>query len=69
MYVLGLALMSSSVGIPKVYPDGLGVSQIISFFACFLILEKAHGTRNMSLLQPSVVKEFLCLWSIFNIVR
>lgn len=53
----------------KAFPDGFAVLQIIWFSAWFQILEKAHGTRNMSLHQPSVVNEFLCLWSIFNIVR
>lgn len=66
--IFGLVLVSS-VGVPKVSPDGFGVSKTIWFSACFQIVEKAHGVRNMSLHKPSMVNEFLRLWSIFNIVR
>ena len=66
--ILGLVLLSS-VGVLKACFDGFGVSQITWFSAYFAILEKTHGTRNMSMHQQSVVNTFLCLWSIFNIVR
>lgn len=63
--ILGLLLLSS-LGVPKVCPDEFRVSQVIWFSACFQISEKAHGTRHISLHRPSVVYEFLCLWSSFN---
>jgi hypothetical protein len=53
------------------YPDGFAVSQIIWLPVCFYntISEEEHWASNLSLPKLSVDKEFLYLWSIFNIVR